>query len=229
MIFRETRILFSSVGQYPRTKLACHAAVGAWIALFYYGPQVWPLFAARPAPALAIDQWVPFQPAWALVYQSVFIVHTLALWLPRDPEAVKYYARNLAAVFACGALVFWLYPTLSPRPGQPGSSLHGWLISAVDGPRNAFPSLHAAMGLLAVAAISGHLRSCRVSPWWRIALALWWIALLYSTLATRQHRLLDLLGGIALGLISFALPPTTTRTIHRHDPFPASSNQSPVL
>jgi len=229
MMFRQAHILLSGIGQHAGTKLACHAGVSAWIALFYYTPQVWPLLAARPAPVLGIDQWIPFQPAWALAYQSVFIVHTLALWLPRDPEMVKRYTRNVAAVFACGAVVFWLYPTLSPRPAQSGSSLHDWLISAVDGPRNAFPSLHAAMGLLAVVTVCGHLRACRVSPWWRVAFFLWWIALLYSTLATRQHRLLDLLAGICLGLSSFALPSFTTRPIQRHDPFPASSDQSPVL
>lgn len=229
MIFRETRILFSSVGRHWRTKLACHAAVGAWIALFYYGPQVWPLFATRPAPMLAWDDWIPFQPAWALVYQSVFIVHTLALWVPGNREAVMRYAFKLAAVFACGAVVFWLYPTLSPRPDHSGSFLHDRLISSVDGPRNAFPSLHAAMGLLAVFTVCGHLRACRISPRWRRALAVWWIALLYSTLATRQHRLPDLLAGICLGLISSALPRVATQTQPRHDSLPPNPHRSPVL
>ena len=229
MIFRDLRKLISSVGQHAGTKLACHAGVGAWITIFYYGPQRWPLYPARPAPMLAVDGWVPFQPEWALVYQSVFIVHTLAFWLPRDPEAVKRYARSVAAVFVCGAVVFWLYPTISPRPAESGSFLHQWLISAVDGQRNAFPSLHAAMGLLAALAVGSHLRACRVSPWWRAALALWWIAMLYSTLATRQHRLLDLLAGILLGLLSFVLSSVTSQTIHRHDPFPSPPDQSPVL
>ena len=228
MILREMRTLVSGVGQSAGTKLACQAAVGAWIVVFYCGPQHWPLFPALPAPVLGLDQCVPFQPAWALVYQSVFIVHTLALWLPQDRNAVKSYARNLAAVYAFGAVVFWLYPTLSPRPEQSGSFLHYWLISAVDGPRNAFPSLHAAMGLLAAVTVCGHFRASRVSPWWRGALALWWIALLYSTLATRQHRVLDLLAGILLGLLSFALPPITTQTIQRHDPFPSSSDPTPA-
>jgi membrane-associated phospholipid phosphatase len=228
MISPEVRGVFSSVGQHAGTKLACHAAVGAWIALVYYGPQVWPLFPAQPAPELPLDHWVPFQPAWALVYQSIFIVHTLALWLPREAEAVQRYARNLAAVFACGAVVFWLYPTLSPRPVQSESLLHAWLISAVDGPRNAFPSLHAAMGLLTVVAVGNHFRACHVSRWWRVALAFWWIAMLYSTLATRQHRLLDLLAGILLGLLSFALPAISLRTLQRHDPFPESSDHASV-
>jgi membrane-associated phospholipid phosphatase len=229
MIFRQVRTIFSGLGEHAGTKLACHAAVGGWIALIYYGPQVWPLFDAVPAPVLPMDRWIPFQPAWALVYQSVFIVHTFALWLPRDREAVKCYALKLAGVFACGAVVFWLYPTLSPRPAQSGSLLHDWLIAAVDGPRNAFPSLHAAMGLLAVAAVGAHLRACRVSPWWRIALAVWWIALLYSTLATRQHRLLDLLAGILLGLLALVLPLLHARNRPNHEPFPATPDQSPLL
>lgn len=229
MILSEIRTLFSSVGHRAGTKLACQAAVGAWIVVFYCGPQYLPLFPALPAPLLRVDQWVPFQPAWALVYQSVFIVHTLAFWLPRDRNAVKNYARNVAAVYAFGAVVFWLYPTVSPRPAQSGSFLHRWLISAVDDPRNAFPSLHAAMGLLAMVSVFKHIRVCRVSSWWRVALALWWIALLYSTLATRQHRLLDLVAGICLGLLSFALPPKTIRPSQRHDPFPTPADQSPVL
>lgn len=229
MILREIRILFSSVRAHAGRKLACHAAVGAAILVFYCGPQRWPLFPALPAPTLGIDQWVPFQPAWALIYQSVFIVYTLAFWLPRDIDAVKRYARNLIAVYVVGAVIFWLYPTLSPRPDHAESSLHYWLISAVDGPRNAFPSLHAAMGLLAAVTLSGHLKACRVSPWWRVALALWWVALLYSTLATRQHRLLDLLAGICLALISFALSSITIHAYSRHDRFPASPVQSPVL
>lgn len=228
MIFRDLRLLISGVGQHAVTKLACHAGVGAWIALFYYAPQRWPIFPAQPAPTLALDQWVPFQPAWALVYQSVFIVHTLAFWLPRDAAAVKRYSRNVAAVFACGALFFWLAPTISPRPAESESFLHHWLIAAVDGPRNAFPSLHAAMGLLATIAVGSHVRACRVSLWWRAVLALWWIAMLYSTLATRQHRLLDLLAGTLLGLLSFALPSFTTHPIQRHAPRPASPDPSPV-
>lgn len=229
MITRQARILVSSVTKHAGIKLACHAALGGWIAFFYYGPQLWPLFDARSAPVLSVDGWIPFQPAWAVMYQSVFIVHTLALWLPRDPERVKHYARNVAFAFACAAGVFWFYPTLSPRPAEPGSPLYHWLISGVDGPRNAVPSLHAAMGLLALATLFGHFRACRVSLWWRVALALWWIALLYSTLATRQHRVLDLLAGTCLGLIAFALPPLTIHTTPRHDQFPASADQSPLL
>jgi len=222
MIFHPLRTIFGSVGRHAATKLACHAAVGAWIAVLYYGPQIWPLFPPRPAPALPMDDWIPYQPMWALIYQTILLVHTLALWLPQDAEVVKSYARNVAIVFGCGAVIFWLCPTVSPRPEELGSFVYRWFVSAVDGPRNAFPSLHAALGLLGVVTISGHLRKCGVSPMWRVALLGWWVAMLYSTLATRQHRVLDLLAGTGLGLLSLALSPITTQTLPDHEPLPAT-------
>ena len=198
------------------TKLACHAGLGAWITVFYYGPQRWPLLPAHPAPMLAFERNIPFQPAWAIVYQSVFIAHTLALWLPADPRAVKRYSKLLAAAFACGAIVFWSYPTLSPRPDHTTSMIYSWLIAGVDGQRNAFPSLHACMGLLALCAIWDHFRICGLSVRWYLGLATWWIALLYSTLATRQHSILDLLAGIFLAVVLLTLS-SLRKTYQSHD------------
>jgi hypothetical protein len=196
----QLRKIFGGTRRFAGTKLSCNLALSPWIAFFYYGPQHWIFRAAHQAPTLAIDRWIPFQPGWTLVYQSVFILVPLALWLPANRQAAKNYAFALGAAFGCGAIVFWLYPTLSPRPLHSDSMLYRSLISGLDGPGNALPSMHAAMGLLVAVAVDRHLRRCGASVLWRAALAVWWIALLYSTLATRQHRVLDLVAGIALGL-----------------------------
>ena len=218
-------MIFSSLRRHAGTKLTCHVALGAWMAFFYYGPQRWPIFPANPAPVLPFDRWIPFQPGWAVVYQSVFIAHTLALWLPGNREAVRQYARLVAAAFACGAGVFWLYPTLSPRPEHSDSLLYRWLISSVDGQRNAFPSLHAAMGLLALHALRNQLRARGIAAGrWQAGLALWWLALLYSTLATRQHSIPDLLAGVFLGVGLLAFHPYLYRTHTAHDPLIASAH-----
>lgn len=229
MMFHQLRLIFAGVRQNAGTKLLCYLGLGGWMALFYYAPQLWPLFPAQPAPALAVDEWIPFQPQWAVAYQSVFLVHTLALWLPQDRRVVKAYAQTLAAAYALSAIVFWFYPTLSPRPEQSGSMLHAWLICAIDGQRNAFPSLHATMGFLAVVTLARDLHACRVSRWWCVALALWSVALLYSTLATRQHRLLDLLAGIALGGILLAWSAFFIRTRRHHDSILVSADHPPVI
>jgi hypothetical protein len=193
--------MFSGVGKHPVLKLLCLAGLGLWIALWYYPPQQWPLFEARPAPALWFDDWVPFQPGWALIYQSVFFTHLAAIWLPGDHRAVRRYTFVLGAVYTVAAFVFWFYPTLSPRPAEVESRLYYWLVTAVDGERNAVPSLHAAMGTLAALQLDWHVRAIRARPVWRILIGGWWCVFLYSTLATRQHRVLDLVAGVLLAVL----------------------------
>lgn len=204
------KVMFSGIRTHPLLKLVCLAGLGAWIGLWYYAPQRWPLFEARPAPTLWFDEWVPFQPMWALIYQSVFITHTLAIWLPGDARAVRRYTGILAAVYALAAFAFWFYPTLSPRPGEVESFLYYWLVTAIDGERNALPSLHAAMGTMAALQLYGHFRAVRAATGWRVLIACWWIVFLYSTLATRQHRAFDLVAGVLLVcavLTAFRQPP----------------------
>ena len=197
--------MFSGLGKHPVLKFLCLAGLGLWIALWYYPPQQWPLFEARPAPALWFDEWVPFQPGWALIYQSVFLTHLAAVWLPSDRGAVWRYTLVLGAVYTAAAFVFWFYPTLSPRPGVVESRLYYWLVTAVDGERNAMPSLHAAMGTLAALQVDCHARAVRAHPFWRLSIGGWWMVFLYSTLATRQHRVLDLVAGVLLVLALLSL------------------------
>ena len=180
--------MFSGISKHPLLKLACLAGLGLWIGLWYYAPQLWPLFEARPAPTLWFDEWVPFQPTWALIYQSVFITHTLAIWLPADPRIVRRYTAILAAVYSLAAAVFWFYPTVSPRPEAVESFLYYWLVTAIDGERNALPSLHAAMGTLAAIQLYRHFQTVQAAIGWRVLIVCWWGIFLYSTLATRQHR-----------------------------------------
>jgi hypothetical protein len=154
---------------------------------------------------LWFDEWVPFHPTWALVYQSVFITHTLAIWLPKDAWAVRRYTGVLAAVYASAAVVFWFYPTVSPRPREVESYLYYWLVTAIDGERNALPSLHAAMGTLAALQLQRHFGAVRAASGWHVLIVGWWTLFLYSTLATRQHRALDLVAGVLLAVAILAV------------------------
>ncbi len=72
------------------------------------------------------------------------------------------------------------------------------VILAYDEPRNAFPSLHAALALIAGLAVS---RCCRYHPVARLFVWLWVLGIFWSTIALRQHVVLDLIGGtiVAVG------------------------------
>jgi membrane-associated phospholipid phosphatase len=136
------------------------------------------------------------------------------MWLPGKSETVRAYSRDVAIAYAVAAVIFWIYPTLSPRPPEVDARFYRWLIEWVDGPRNAFPSLHAVIATLSAGYLWRHFQAAGASIYWSIALLLWWVTLLYSTLATRQHRMLDLLAGAALvGAISLI-----TRGVRRPEP-----------
>lgn len=180
-------------------KLAWHAGLGAWMALCYYPPQAWPLFPAREVPILAGEPWLELSAGWVLVYQFVFILHTAALWLPAEIGRVRSYALAVGSAYAVAAVFFWLLPMQVTRPPN-DSDLYHWLISAVDGPRNAVPSLHVVMASLGV----WWLRAGR--PWWvKSLLAVLWMLMLCSTLATGQHRFLDVAAGLILSAALMAL------------------------
>ena len=71
------------------------------------------------------------------------------------------------------------------------------MLLAYDAPRNAFPSLHAALAVIAGLAVS---RCCRYHPVARIFVWLWVVGIFWSTIALRQHVLWDLLGGSLLAI-----------------------------
>lgn len=83
-----------------------------------------------------------------------------------------------------------------------GEPLFYKMILAYDAPRNAFPSLHAALAVIAGLAVS---RCCRYHPFARLLIWLWVLGIFWSTIALRQHVLIDLLAGGGIALVVWCL------------------------
>jgi membrane-associated phospholipid phosphatase len=153
-------------------------------------------------PLTALDVAIPFQPEpWAWVYLSQFLFTSTLPWLLGTRLALRRYVIGLA--FLCGVsfALFFFLPVASPRPAiLSESGALGWIVS-YDGTFNAFPSLHA--GFLAyLGALAWRMFGGEAPRWiWPAALA-WAAAILYATIATRQHYALDLVAGAALGWVA---------------------------
>jgi hypothetical protein len=173
-------------------KLAWLAGLGLWMALCYFPAQVWNPRAPWVVPYLPLEPRPVYHPIWVLMYQSVWLAHAAMIWAPGCLEPARRYARDTAISYALAAPVFWILPTTVNRPSE-GDSLYRSLVLALDGPTNALPSLHAVMAALVVL----HLRPAVGRPVY-VMLGVWWVFLLAATLATGQHRMLDLLAGTAL-------------------------------
>jgi membrane-associated phospholipid phosphatase len=153
----------------------------------------------RSVPLTAIDRVVPFDPEpWGWIYFSQFLFTAALPWLLTERSDIRRYSFGLVAMSLISFAIFFLFPTASPRPLEMGTSIPMRAIGKLDGPLNAFPSLHAAfivyMGMLAWRMFG------RSAPRLTIGVAvIWGGAILYSTLATKQHYVLDLLAGGAIG------------------------------
>lgn len=151
-----------------------------------------PGYRLRPLP---IDTLIPFSSSAVWLYLSFFLIVPLGYFLtPRSRVRWLTRAMQLSALGA-GA-IYLLWPTTLQYPVYAATgataTLLDWLIG-VDSRQNCFPSLHAALTLLAVWSIAAGRR--------RVITALsvvWALAIAFSILQLRRHLFIDLVGGALL-------------------------------
>ncbi|MEN8158783.1 MAG: phosphatase PAP2 family protein [Myxococcota bacterium] len=190
------------------TKWAMYLTLAVGIPVPYFGLQRWQPFAPLEPFVTPIDAWVPFEPGWTPVYLSVCLLVPLFPLLAREREAVWRYALGVLWLCLPCYACFLLAPMPGPRPDAVAAGgSYGWLVG-VDATWNAFPSLHA--GLVVFSFLYGwRLLGGEFGPRGRLVLwaatVLWGGAILYSTLATKQHWLADLLPAFPLAIVAHRL------------------------
>lgn len=165
-----------------------------------------PLHDVTVMPLTWLDHAVAFQPQALWVYLSLWLYVGVApglLWTFRE---LLIYALWIGALCAVGLACFFFWPTAVPRPaidltGYPGFAL----LQGVDAAGNACPSLHVATAAFTALWVEHVLRTIGAPPWLRCCNALWVGAIVWSTMATRQHVALDVAAGLLLALLFAAL------------------------
>ena len=185
--------------------LAAWLIAGAFF-LCYFLLLKFPLWPATLMPVTALDRWIEFSPGALWLYVSLWLYVPLAPGLLTDRRELLDYYRAMVALSLAGMAVFLLWPTASPRP-QLDWSQHppfGPIIAA-DDVGNALPSLHVAFAVFSMIWLDRFLRRAGAPLWLRIASSVWGFAIVYSTLATRQHVAVDVIAGAALGWLAAVL------------------------
>jgi hypothetical protein len=176
-------------------------------ALFFVGyfyTQLHPTGPPHVIPLTALDRMIPFQPQFLLAYLSLWIYLGAGPGLQPGPAAIRQYALWFSALGLSGLLIFLIWPSQALIPLEfsdfPGiSALH-----QVDLASNACPSMHVAAAIFTAIRVDAVFRSIRSPLYMRLFNGLWFAAIVYSTLAIRQHVVLDVLAGALLGS-TFAL------------------------
>ena len=151
-------------------------------------------------PVTALDRLVGFEPAFLPLYFSLWFYVSIAPALLASGRELAGYGAATFAISVIGFGVFMLWPTAAP-PFAPVGPVPGGMqfLKDVDLAANACPSLHVAFAVFTALWLARLLLEMRSGWALHVLSALWCVGILYSTLATRQHVLLDVLAGAALG------------------------------
>lgn len=188
----------------PGVKAAWLVGMALFICIPYFALQSGPFHPVRQPPVLWIDRAIPFDPRWLGPYLSIVVLVPLFPLLARRRDEVARYVRGVVLLSLPCFLCFYLWPVAGPRPEQVAGPLHSWLVG-VDRVWNSMPSLHAGLATYSALygmALLGTGRSRRLLAF---GLTAWVVAILYSTLATKQHWFLDLPPAVGLACLAHYL------------------------
>jgi membrane-associated phospholipid phosphatase len=210
-------ILVERLTAVPLAKARVLGGLTIGICVPYFLLQELSVFPDRALPEFFLDRWISFSPSWTPLYLSVCGLVPLSVLLAVRETELRSFARGLTLLCVCCFAGFVLFPAAGPRPSaemiEGLSGAYPWLVS-VDGPRNAFPSLHAGLTIFCMAfalRVVGARGVGRTSGW------LWALAILFGTLATKQHFVVDVVAGAVLGGLAYAFD----------RPAPSSALESP--
>ena len=149
-----------------------------------------------------IDRNIPFFSGTILMYLSQFLFLFLELWCGDNVlrRTKAYYAMLIATAIAI--FVFIIFPVKLPRQdiqfqGAIGFFWHGLYIA--DTSSNCFPSLHVALAVIALNILVS------LNKFWQLLAPFWAFLICLSTLTTKQHYFVDVLGGLVLAFVSLKL------------------------
>jgi membrane-associated phospholipid phosphatase len=141
-----------------------------------------------------LDAAIPVVPAAVWVYASWYPAAFTILMVDRRRFRAGCLAVAIAFLVCSAGHLLWPVsisrPSLDPHRGLSVSALR--LLYAVDPPVSLFPSFHAAMALILVWLCVGSQRLHALA-------VIWMASICVSCVLTKQHYVLDVLGGLLLG------------------------------
>jgi hypothetical protein len=159
-----------------------------------------PLWPVAVMPQTMLDRLIPFAPAALGVYLSLWIYLSLPAGLLGGRRDLALYYLGVSALAVLGLMAFVLWPTAAPTPDVDWARHPGFaFLKTVDASGNACPSLHAAFAVFTALWGERLARGIGLGRGVRALNLLWGLAILWSTLATKQHVAVDLYVGAALG------------------------------
>jgi membrane-associated phospholipid phosphatase len=175
----------------------------AFISIFfvaYFRVLNHPASAPTEMPVIWLDRLIGFQPYALPVYLSLWLyVCLLPALFPTRAELYRYGVA-MTSMCAVGLSIFYFWPTGAPAPHIDWALYPDMeFLKNIDAAGNACPSLHVATAFLSGIWFHSLLRRFGAPGWLLGVNWVWCVAIVYSTVAIRQHVAVDAIAGLALG------------------------------
>ncbi len=179
-----------------------------------------PFAAPRLLPMTALDAAIPLLP-WTVWAYGTITWASLLCWLsvPNQQQARRLFGSLVLACMVCW-IFFLFWPTTFPRGDWPLPEVDSATIREfadlrdADSPTNCFPSMHVAMASSIALTWMGFIRT----RWLRPLPLLWAAVVSVTTLTTKQHYAVDVLGGWLAGLAAVMVARRLTRPLDAAGP-----------
>lgn len=157
----------------------------------------------------ALDDKIPFVPWTVAIYFGcyVFWIVNYIIGCRQDrEEAFRFLSADLLSKLVC-LICFLFLPTTNVRPAVEGNSIWDELMRIlyqIDAADNLFPSIHCSTSWFCFLAVR---KNDKIPKWYALASLLMALSVCVSTLTTKQHVLMDVIGGVALAEGSYWFAP----------------------
>ena len=169
---------------------------------FYFWCQRNPLAEPREL-KLPVDDWIPYWPTWVWVYSCLYYPAILYInVVVESPRDFTHLVISYLLLLGFQMAFFLTFPVATPEDWRAGHAQRNWserflgFVQSLDARSNSFPSMHTSVAMLTALHLYPHLGT------WVVALP---VLIGFSCLFTKQHYVIDIPAGAALGWVTFRL------------------------
>jgi membrane-associated phospholipid phosphatase len=181
-------------------------AIGSTLAISlffvaYFFVMNHPVFEVREMPLVWPDQWMPVLPWTTWVYFSLWVYICLPSTLLNTPKALGHYLLGAFVLSILGLSIFLFLPTAVPEWGFDWNDYPTLsFLKQSDASGNACPSLHVGFAVFSGLWLHQILNTLQAAKAWHWISGVWCLAIILSTLTTKQHVIIDVVCGIIFGV-----------------------------
>jgi membrane-associated phospholipid phosphatase len=161
-----------------------------------------PVFPVTTMPLTAMDRWIGFSPLALVPYLSLWIYCSLPVMLMPTRSRLLNFGVWIGLMCLFALTIFYWWPNAVPPVDIDWAQYPGVaFLKEMDAAGNACPSLHVAAAVYSSFWLYWLIRELRLGWRTQAVQVVWGVAIVYSTMATKQHVSLDVLAGIVLGAV----------------------------